>query len=261
MDYTFPLLPTNSGGNMKITSSYEKARIYIEQHSAEEEKAQKRRQHPGPTITISRETGIGASTICESLVKYFNKHAVEDYKDWVYFDRDLMEKIMEDHHLPEHFRKFLADEKPAKSTWVGEIIGVSPARLSILRKTSQTIKKIAEYGNAIIVGRGANIILANKPNTFHIRMVAPLSFRIDNAMKLYKHDRRKISEFIKEEDEARKNYIMKYFHKNIEDPLLYHTVINVNLLEVEEIAQMIGSCVVKRFPEFFLSKENYNINE
>lgn len=246
---------------MKIINPYEKARIYINQHSIDDEKAARRKQHPGPTITISRETGIGASAICESLVRLFNQHAIEEYKDWVYFDRDLIEKIMEDHHLPEHFRKFLKEEKPAKSTWVGEMIGVSPAGISILRKTSQTIKKIAEYGNSIIVGRGSNIILEKRPNTFHIRLVAPLSFRIENAMKLYNQDRRTISEFIKEEDTARRNYILKYFHRHIEDPLIYHTVINVDLLEIEEIAHMIAHCVIKRFPHFFTGKEKNYINE
>ncbi len=46
---------------------------------------------------------------------------------------------------------------------------------------------------------------------------------------------------------------LKYFHKNIEDPLLYHSVVNTNLLKFEEIAEMIGHCVIRRFPEFFTS--------
>lgn len=246
---------------MKILSPYEKARVYINQHSHEDEKALRRKQNPGPTITISRETGIGASAVCEKLVEYFNKAAIEGYSDWTFFDRDLIEKIMEDHHLPEHFRKFLNEEKPAKATWVGEIIGVTPARLTLLRKTTQTIKKLAEFGNAIITGRGANIILEKLPNTFHVRLVAPLSFRIENAMKLYHVDRKTITDFIREEDEARKNYIAKYFHKNIEDPLLYHAVINVNLLDTEEIARMISNCVIKKFTQFFTHQHKHSIDE
>lgn len=249
---------------MKVLGAYEKARIYIEKHyeASEEAKAYKRRLNPGPTITVSRQTGIGAVAICEKLTEYFNTRAIEGYDDWTYFDRELIEKIMADHNLPDHFRKFLSEEKPPKiETWFGEILGITPSKLLLLHKTSQTILKLADYGNVIIVGRGANIITAKRPNTFHVRLVAPLNYRIENACRLYNIDYKTAADFIKEEDEARKNYIWKYFHKNIEDPLLYHAVINTNYLKLDEIAEMIGHCVIRRFPAFFAKNIREVINE
>ncbi len=243
---------------MKVLGTYEKARIYIERHynDSDEARHHRRKLNPGPTITLSRETGIGATFICSKLVDYFNQSAVRGYDDWMYFDRDLMEKVMEDHHLPEHFRKYLAEEKPHSfDSWFSEMMGVSPSKLLLVHKTSQTIMKLAGFGNVILVGRGANIITSLFSNTFHIRLVAPFEFRVENAMKLYSIDKKKATEFIRTEDEARKNYIWKYFHKNIEDPLLYHTVINTNLLKPEEIAELIGHCVMKRFPNFFAQKQ------
>ncbi len=239
---------------MKIVSSYEKARDYIGRHSLEDERLKKRKQNPGPIITISRETGIGAAAICEKLTDYFNQRAIEHYNDWTYFDRGLMEKVMEDHHLPEHFRKFIDDEKPIKiDSWFSEMMGISPSKLSVVRKTTQTILKLAEYGNSIFVGRGSTIITSGMPKSFHLRLIAPLNYRIDNALKLYDYDRKTTIEFIKQEDESRKNYVSKYFHKNIEDPLLYHAVINTYLLGFDEIAEMIGQCVIKKYPQFFQS--------
>jgi cytidylate kinase len=247
---------------MKILNSYEKAKSYIQDHSAEDERTRKRRLNPGPTITISRETGIGAVAIGERLIEYFNQRSIDGYADWTYFDKSLIEKVMEDHHLPEHFRKFIEDEKPAKlDSWFGEMLGISPSRLSLLKKTSQTISKLAEFGNVILVGRGANIITAKNSNTFHVRLIAPLGFRIETAMKLYNVDRKTATEFLKKEDEARKNYIQKYFHKNIEDPLLYHFIINTHLLNFEELAAMIGHCVMRRFPKYFQSLNKITIIE
>lgn len=239
---------------MKVLGTYEKARIYIEKHynESEEAKLHKRKLHPGPTITLSRETGIGGTLICEKLSEYFNKYAIPGYDDWTYFDRNLMEKIIEDHNLPDYFKKYLSEEKPNKiDSWISEMLGISPSKFLLLHKTSQTILKLAGFGNVILVGRGANIITSIFPNTFHVRLVAPLEFRIENASKLYDVEKKKAAEFIKEEDQARKDYIWKYFHKDIDDPLLYHAVINTNVLEPEEIAEMIGHCVIKRFPEFF----------
>jgi hypothetical protein len=249
---------------MKVLGSYEKARIYIDKHYQESDEAKfhKRKLNPGPIITISRQTGIGAAAICEKLTEYFNKYAVNDYNDWTYFDRGLIEKILDDHHLPDHFRKFLSEEKPPKvGSWFGEILGITPSKLSLLHKTSYTILNLAKLGDVIIVGRGANIITAKEPNAFHVRLVAPLNFRIENAMQLYNLDRKNAAEFIKEEDAARKNYIWKYFHKNIEDPLLYHCVINTDLLCFEEITEMIGHYVIRKFPRFFTLPFIYSANE
>jgi cytidylate kinase len=242
---------------MKVLGSYEKARIYIGQHYSDsaESKLLKRRLNPGPIITISRETATGAVVVCERLAEYFNLRAKEEYNDWTYFDRGLIEKVMEDHHLPDHFRKLLDEEKPARiDTWFGEILGITPSKLSLLHKTSHTILRLADLGNVIVVGRGSNIITSKLPQSFHVRLVAPLNFRIENAMNLYKLTRKKAAEFIKEEDDARRNYILKYFHKNIEDPLLYHLVINTDLLSFDEIAELIGHCVIIRFPHFFKTK-------
>lgn len=239
---------------MKVLGSYEKARIYIERHSEHDEKVRARKLNPGPTITISRETGIGAAAIGQHLADYLNDSAIEYYNDWTYFDKDLINRIMEDNHMPAHFRKFLEDQKVHTiDSWFNEMLGISPSKIALLKKTKRTIEQLAGYGNSIIVGRGANVILSDHKMAFHLRLVAPLSHRIETAMQLYKIDHKTAAEFITQEDEIRRIYLWKYFHKKVDDPLLYHAIINTNRLTIEEIAIMIGHCVQKRFPHFFIS--------
>jgi len=62
---------------MRVLGAYEKARIYIEQHTelSEEAKLKIRKLNPGPTITISRETGIGAEKICEKLITFIQNYS------------------------------------------------------------------------------------------------------------------------------------------------------------------------------------------
>ena len=249
---------------MKIVSPYEKARIYIDKHYQESDEARlhKRKLNPGPTITISRETGIGAAAICEKLIEYLHKYALPEHNDWAYFDKELIQKVMEDHHLPAHFRKLLEEEKPPKiDAWFSEMLGITPSKISLLHKKRQTILKLAEFGNVIIVGQGGNIITELLPTALHIRLVAPFNFRIETAMKLYNVDHKQATEFIQKEDEARKTFILKYFHKNIEDPHIYHAVINTNLLKFEEIAEMIGHYIIRKFPRYFSTVSEKLINE
>ena len=239
---------------MKVLSGYEKARLYIESQSdpSEEAKHKRKKSIAGPCITISRQTGIGAARICNDLVNYLQQRAKPDSPKWTYFDRELIDKVIEDHDLPERFKKFITDTKShTLDSIYGELMGMQPSKVFILKKTSKTILRLAEYGNVIIVGRGAHIITSKISKTFHVRLVAPLNDRIDNARILYGGTVKEAETFIRKEDIARRKYIKTYFHKDIEDPLLYNVIINTHGLEFNQIGEMIGNCVVKKYPDDF----------
>ena len=144
---------------MKVLGSYERARLYIEAHTSSEldPMVQFRRINPGPCITISRETGIGAEKICELLIDYFLRNSNPFYNNWAFFDKNLIEKVLADHDLPAHFRSFLENERASSiDTMFGEILKVHPSNIKLLHKTSQTVLQLARYGNVIIIGRGGN---------------------------------------------------------------------------------------------------------
>ena len=239
---------------MRVLGAYEKARIYIEQHTelSEEAKLKIRKLNPGPTITISRETGIGAGKICEKLITFFQNYSKVECCDWAYFDKNLISRVIEDHNLPERLSKFMTDEKTSTmNSMINELLGLQPSRLKLLNKTSETVYQLAELGNAIIVGRGGNLITANLKNAFHVRLVAPLNDRIKNAMELYKMSKKESTHFINKEDKSRMDFISKHYHKNITDPLLYHFTLNTGLLTFDDVAETIGNIVIKRFPQMF----------
>ncbi|MEN8194795.1 MAG: cytidylate kinase-like family protein, partial [Bacteroidota bacterium] len=236
---------------MKVLTPLEKVKIYIEKHTelSEEAKLKMRRLNPGPTVTISRETGIGAEVICEKLVKYFKEHSVDESTEWAYFDKNLINKVIEDHNLPGRLDKFMNEDKSSTmNSMFNEILGIHPSRLKLFHKISKTIYQLAELGNVVIVGRGGNLITANLPNSYHVRLVAPFNERVENAQKLYGFDKKKTFNFLKREDKVRKDLIKKHYHKNIDDPLLYHLTVNTHLLTFDDVAELIGNLVIKRFP-------------
>ncbi len=104
----------------------------------------------------------------------------------------------------------------------------------------------------LLLWAAARILLpGNLKTLFHIRLVAPADDRLKQAEKLYGYDVKKEKEFIKKEDASRKSFIKKYFHKDIDDPLLYHMVINTRLLDFGEVAETIGSALIKKYPDYF----------
>jgi cytidylate kinase len=57
--------------------------------------------------------------------------------------------------------------------------------------------------------------------------------------------------YIKKEDENRKKYLKSYFHADIEDPLLYHMIVNTDLLTHKGAAYLIAEAVVQKFSHLF----------
>ncbi|MCX7965201.1 MAG: cytidylate kinase-like family protein, partial [Syntrophorhabdaceae bacterium] len=53
--------------------------------------------------------------------------------------------------------------------------------------------------------------------------------------------------YVKKEDEAKSRYIKDNFGEDINNPLLYHLIINTDLISHEEAARLIGDTVIKRF--------------
>ncbi len=240
---------------MIVKGALEKAKLYIESHSKDSDQKHKSTKL-GPCITLSRETGAGADRVSQSLVEFFQPFSEESSIPWTIFDKNLIEKVLEDHHLPQKLEQYLVEDKLSelKST-MNELFGIHPHAWILVSKTSSTIIQLAHKGNVIIVGRAANVITSKLKNTFHVRLVAPLEARIPHVEEIYNLSRKEAIEFIKKEDLARKNYLKKYFNKDVDDPLLYHMIINTAQIPYRKAARMIGLAVLEKFHELFSIKE------
>ncbi len=233
---------------MHIKSGFEKAKQYIESHS---ELGQDKIPQ-GPCITISRETGAGSDMVSEHLIDFLKAHIKNKSINWSIFDRNLIEKVIEDHHLPGTLNDYFSEDKKSKFTsMINELFGVHPPLWTILQKTSSTILNLAQVGYVVIVGRGGNIITAKLKNCIHVRLTGNLEDRIIHVENHYSIGRKEAIEFIKKEDINRKNYIFTNFRKQIDDPSIYHLIINTSLVSYEETAGIIGKLAINRFPEIF----------
>ncbi len=227
---------------MLTTAATEKAKKYIETHSKiTSDKITTKGIITGPCITISRETGAGADKVSNSLIEFLKLYTSNEI-EWAVFDKNLIEKVLQDHHLPMHLSNLMAEEKySAIKSIMNEILGGKPGIWSLVHKTTETILQLAQIGNVILLDRGANFITSKLKNCFHVRLVASLDERVNHIQDLYGLNKKEAIEFIKKEDIDRKNYVMTYFHKDISDPLQYHMVLNTNLINENEAAQIIGS--------------------
>jgi hypothetical protein len=231
--------------------AYEKSKRYIESHTEKSEKLFKKSE-VYPCITISRQTGAGSKPVCEKLVNIMDEYSEPEGVKWAFFDRNLIEKVLEDHHLPKQISDFMPEGKYKHlNAVVNELLGLKPAEWTLIHKTTDTILQLARMGNVVIVGRGANIITSKLKNTFHVRLIASLEKRVEHIKTIMNLSEEEALEYIKKEDEKRKKYLKSYFHANADDPLLYHMTVNTDLLTHKGAAYLIAEAVVLKFSHLF----------
>jgi cytidylate kinase len=199
-----------------------------------------------PAITISRMAGAGGRTVAAKLAEYLQAH-VPGHAPWTVFDRKLVEQVLEDHHLSRRVAEYMPENHKSMLTDIfEELLGLHPSSWTLVHQTAETILHLAQLGNVILVGRGANVITSKLDNVFHVRLVGLMEKRIERVQQLYEFDRHTAVEFIHREDKGRKRYLKEHLHEDIDNPLLYHLIINTDRIRYEDAALLIGDEVVRR---------------
>ena len=137
---------------------------------------------PTPFVTISRQAGAGGRTFARRLAEYLNA-ADPAERPWTVWDRELVEKVAAEQHIPASLVESLED---ARRPWMEQFLaGLSfkedPSTLDefqVYRRVAQTIRGLAQAGRAIIVGRGGVYATADLAGGVHVRLVAPVEARV-----------------------------------------------------------------------------------
>jgi len=242
---------------MIIKDGFKKAKSYIESHSKLADSFDRHKKSiVGPCITISREVGSGSGIIGEKIVEYLQKFNKDESINWTIFDKNLIEKVVDDHNLPKKLIEYFSEEKLSKtSSMMEELFRIHPPSWTLIQKTSETILHLGQMGYVIIIGRGANIITSKLNNSFSVRLISPFEDRVEHVQDIFKFGKKEAIDYIKKEDQVRITYIKKNFHKDINDPLLYHMILNTHLISYEETAKIIGDAVMCKFPKMFSSSK------
>lgn len=199
--------------------------------------------HP-PFVTLSRQAGAGAETVAHRLAALLNAKGPKDAQPWTVFDKNLISKVLEDQALPQEIAKHIREDKDTTvEALLGELLGLHPSMWTLFHHTSETVLKLARIGRCIIVGRGANVITAKLKGGLHARLIAPEPVRLAHLKKHFQIDDKAASKYLHEHDEGRRRYVKTNFDRNIDDPLLYHTVLNTGLLGLERTADALAAMV------------------
>ncbi len=231
---------------MSTPSNIDSLQRYFKARFQEELLPKQKRPPQGPAVTISRETGAGAITLGTKLAGYLETRDGDRESAWTVFDRNLVNKVLEDHKLPGKLAEYMPEDSGNDlAAYVGELLGLHPSITTLVEKTNETIKRLAKAGNVILVGRGGNVVTFSLKNTVHIRLTAPLEKRIERARIYYDLSHKAAAELVEKKDRERADYVRKHFNQRIDDPHLYHMTLNTGLFSDDQAAAVIGDAVLR----------------
>ncbi|HPS87484.1 MAG TPA: cytidylate kinase-like family protein [Spirochaetota bacterium] len=192
-----------------------------------------------PFITISREYGCGGYEVAKKLVEIFNDEMKQN-PQWAAYNRELLDKVMDDLGLSSSLAETLTGTARSSLTNLLQTSFSSfPTQVSVHKKLAETITLLALNGNVVVVGRGSNIITRSIKNGYHVRLVAPISWRTDqiiNKMNIPKQDAGKL---ILERTRQRDTFLKEYLKFDVSDPHNYHLIINNADHSVDQAARII----------------------
>jgi cytidylate kinase len=216
-------------------------KTYLEQRARDQESGQ-----PiglGPVITISREFGCPSKLIAMMLTEALNKkrHSTKT-SSWTFINKEVVEEAA---------RKLEINPVAMKSALNSPEIGLMKDILKSFTPpyiNSFKIKKIlhdvintyAQQGNRIIVGRGSVAILRNRPQTLHVRLQAPVEWRVKEIASSKGMNEQEVLKLVTETDKNRVALIELLLGRKFELNL-FDVVFNCSTFPKEEIVRSLFS--------------------
>ena len=188
----------------------------------------------GKIITISRQFGAGGRTVA---------HALSEKLGIPCYDKQLITKIAEESGLSEAYVKKEAES--AESAGIFSFLGETDFygnsnKLEIWKAQCTIIKRLAEEGPCIIVGRCADYVLKDSADLLRVYLYADKEFRKQRAVEVYNEGHDNPDKFLKENDKRRKAFYDVYTDQKFGDAANYDICLNAGSLGMETCAEIIA---------------------
>lgn len=164
-------------------------------------------------MTLARELGAGDTGFAPTVADRLGLRV---------YDRDLLEQEAKRLGVPEADLDKI-DEQPA-----GIFQRFLPGSLyrRYFEALGQLMEELAARGDVLIVGRGGSRFLHDRPRAFHLRLVAPMSTRVQRVMEHRWLRQEPAKKLIAESDGQRRRFYQDYFGVEWSDPSEYHMTLN-----------------------------------
>jgi cytidylate kinase len=197
-----------------------------------------------PLITITRQYASGGSDIAQRAAEALG---------WTLIDNEFVDAVARQAGLPaaevaqreerapgllERLARTLAIASPELFTGAA-VSDAERDEETIHRLTERIIHEAAALGRVVLVGRGAQAILAKRPDALHVYVVGSKAWRAKFAVQRMGIDPAKAEKIVDETDRQRDQYVKTYYGRAREDAANYDLVVNAERLGLEGAAAVV----------------------
>ena len=196
----------------------------------------------GSVITISRESGCSANKIAEMLVSSINeKYCFSPDDKWNWVNKTIIAESAKELDLPPHKIKYIFNSE--KKGMIDDVISALASRYyksdrQIRKIIFNLIKSYAIKGNIIIVGRGGISLTNLIKKSLHIKLQAPLNWRINMISEKHKISFDDAKKYVTEIDKKRIQLINNFMGKKA-DNSIFDIIFNCKTMKQIEIVEII----------------------
>lgn len=205
-----------------------------------------------PIITVSRQYGSGGSELAERVATALG---------WQLYDNAVVDEVAarlgmtpaevsaREERMPslsERLASAISLSAPEVMPTVGEV-AVPPDESRIVEVTQRVVEEAVQSGPAVIVGRGAQCLLATRSDALHVLCHAPLdalvAYAITNLGIPPGEARKKVIEM----NARRGEYVKRHWAREWLDIANYHLCVNTAWLGLDGAADLVTAVARERF--------------
>jgi len=198
-----------------------------------------------PVITITRQYASGGSEVARLVAAALR---------WDVIDNEFVDQVARRVGLPadtvaqrderapgllERLARTLAAGSPELFIATAGIPRVDPDEAAIVRVTERVIAEAAAHGRIVLVGRGAQAVLAQRPDALHVYVVAPRPWRMKLAVERLGVNPAEVDKVVDETDRERDQYVRTYYGRQRQDVVNYDMVVNTEKLGIDGAAALV----------------------
>lgn len=204
-------------------------------------------------VTISRMFGSGGSDVAARVAKELG---------WTLLDNAVVDAVAErlgvsraevsemEERVPslvERIVSTLSMSAPELSPTVDDSSLMVTAETRIVDVTKRVMVEAVAEGNAVLVGRGAQALLADRPDALHVFCYARKAFLVRYAIEHRGIDPAKAEHEVEQRNKQREQYVKRHWGRDWRSFDNYHLCVDTGRLGIEGAADLVVSAARQRF--------------
>jgi cytidylate kinase len=177
-------------------------------------------------ITVSREYGAGGGEVARRLAEALG---------WELLDRELLHRAAAIEHIPDAELERL-DEKALS---MADRMRLHPPHQRYMHGLTEAARQAAARGKVVLVGRGTRQLLGDMPDVFHLRLVAPLDWRVQRMALREGLSMEQARARCLEVDRSRDRFTRYFFGPDALQPEQYDVVANSDRVALDEVVALV----------------------